>query len=206
MSAARPHERVPRSPFWRPRAETTAPPAAASFAARPARRERPATPPPLRTESARPSPSTKGTKPPTAALRAPPSAVAPSPFAGPAQRLLASASGGGGLWAELSSKLSHPSVSLGEISLIPEPENARVRLPAQNAQPAAQRARAAPCPRPRRAARHSATGPRHALPHSSPPPPCTKWTRRVPHPVLIGHASSLAPYLPHSWSVCGTRT
>ena len=27
-----------------------------------------------------------------------------------------------------------------------------------------------------------------------PPPPCTKWTRRVPHPVLIGHAASLAPY------------
>jgi hypothetical protein len=26
-----------------------------------------------------------------------------------------------------------------------------------------------------------------------PPPPRTKWTRRVPHPVLIGHASSLPP-------------
>ena len=26
------------------------------------------------------------------------------------------------------------------------------------------------------------------------PPPRTKWTRRVPHPVLIGHAASLAPY------------
>ena len=25
----------------------------------------------------------------------------------------------------------------------------------------------------------------------SPPPPGTKWTRRVPHPVLIGHAASL---------------
>ena len=24
-----------------------------------------------------------------------------------------------------------------------------------------------------------------------PPPPRTKWTRRVPHPVLIGHAASL---------------
>jgi hypothetical protein len=23
-----------------------------------------------------------------------------------------------------------------------------------------------------------------------PPPPRTKWTRRVPHPVLIGHAAS----------------
>ena len=28
----------------------------------------------------------------------------------------------------------------------------------------------------------------------SPPPPRTKWTRRVPHPVLIGHAASLALY------------
>ena len=26
------------------------------------------------------------------------------------------------------------------------------------------------------------------------PAPRTKWTRRVPHPVLIGHAASLAPY------------
>ena len=30
---------------------------------------------------------------------------------------------------------------------------------------------------------------------SSPSPsPRTKWTRRIPHPVLIGHAASLAPY------------
>ena len=28
----------------------------------------------------------------------------------------------------------------------------------------------------------------------NPPPPRTKWTRRVPHPVLIGHAASLTPY------------
>ena len=27
-----------------------------------------------------------------------------------------------------------------------------------------------------------------------PPAPRTKWTRRVPHPVLIGHAASLTPY------------
>ena len=27
-----------------------------------------------------------------------------------------------------------------------------------------------------------------------PPPPRTKWTRRVPHLVLIGHAASLTPY------------
>ena len=26
-----------------------------------------------------------------------------------------------------------------------------------------------------------------------PPPPRTNWTRRVPHPVLIGHAASLTP-------------
>jgi len=26
-----------------------------------------------------------------------------------------------------------------------------------------------------------------------PAPPRTKWTRRVPHPVLIGHAASLTP-------------
>jgi len=29
---------------------------------------------------------------------------------------------------------------------------------------------------------------------SPPPSPRTKWTRRVPHPVLIGHAASLTPY------------
>jgi hypothetical protein len=28
-----------------------------------------------------------------------------------------------------------------------------------------------------------------------PPAPRTKWTRRVPHPVLIGHAALLTPYL-----------
>ena len=28
----------------------------------------------------------------------------------------------------------------------------------------------------------------------APPPLRTKWTRRVPHPVLIGHAASLTPY------------
>ena len=32
------------------------------------------------------------------------------------------------------------------------------------------------------------------VPAALPPPPRTKWTRRVPHPVLIGHAASLAPY------------
>jgi len=29
---------------------------------------------------------------------------------------------------------------------------------------------------------------------SRPPPPRTEWIRRVPHPVLIGHAASLTPY------------
>jgi hypothetical protein len=30
--------------------------------------------------------------------------------------------------------------------------------------------------------------------HPEAPPSRTKWTRRVPHPVLTGHASSLTPY------------
>ena len=30
--------------------------------------------------------------------------------------------------------------------------------------------------------------------HGHAPPPRTKWTRRVPHLVLIGHAASLTPY------------
>jgi len=35
----------------------------------------------------------------------------------------------------------------------------------------------------------------HTLAGLPPPPPRrTKWTRRVPHPVLIGHAASLTPY------------
>jgi hypothetical protein len=29
-------------------------------------------------------------------------------------------------------------------------------------------------------------------PPDPPPPSRTKWTRRVPHPVLIGHAASLS--------------
>jgi hypothetical protein len=33
-----------------------------------------------------------------------------------------------------------------------------------------------------------------AHPDEVPPPPRTKWTRRVPHPVLIGHAASLTPH------------
>ena len=31
-------------------------------------------------------------------------------------------------------------------------------------------------------------------PPPPPPPPRTKWTRRAPYPVLIGHAASLTPY------------
>jgi hypothetical protein len=34
----------------------------------------------------------------------------------------------------------------------------------------------------------------HAGAGQLPPPPRTNWTRRVPHPVLIGHAASLTPY------------
>jgi hypothetical protein len=33
-----------------------------------------------------------------------------------------------------------------------------------------------------------------AFSDNKPPPPHTKWTHRVPHPVLIGHAASLTPY------------
>jgi len=50
-------------------------------------------------------------------------------------------------------------------------------------------------PDPRRArgtgTRGCCTGTRTRPP---PPLPRTKWTRRVPHPVLIGHAASLTPY------------
>ena len=35
---------------------------------------------------------------------------------------------------------------------------------------------------------------RHGTRAAEPPPPGTKWTRRVPHPVLSGHAASLTPY------------
>ena len=49
-----------------------------------------------------------------------------------------------------------------------------------------------PCRSPERAPRSAAASP------SAPPPPSplprTKWTRRVPHPVIIGHAASLTPY------------
>ena len=42
---------------------------------------------------------------------------------------------------------------------------------------------------------HAAMPPWSPAPPPTPPPhPRTKWTRRVPHPVLIGHASSLTPY------------
>ena len=49
--------------------------------------------------------------------------------------------------------------------------------------------------RPARAARRvGARDPSRGAPH--PPPPRTKWTRRVPHPVLIGHAASLGRFPP----------
>ena len=35
---------------------------------------------------------------------------------------------------------------------------------------------------------------RHSSSTPGLPPPRTKWTRRVPHPVLIGHAASFTPY------------
>ena len=40
----------------------------------------------------------------------------------------------------------------------------------------------------------------------STPPPRTKWTRRVPHPVLIGHAASLGRMTrPSTTTSCGAR-
>jgi hypothetical protein len=49
----------------------------------------------------------------------------------------------------------------------------------------------------KRAARHFRTAEGHlhpfAVPHEHSPPPRNEWTRRVPHPVLIGHAASLTP-------------
>ena len=38
-----------------------------------------------------------------------------------------------------------------------------------------------------------------------PPPPRTKWTRRVPHPVLIGHAASRTPYRGRSAAAAGSQ-
>jgi len=51
--------------------------------------------------------------------------------------------------------------------------------------------------RARRSPRSKAQRPRRLRP-VVPPPPRTKWTRRVPHPVLIGHAASLPPFRIHS--------
>ena len=54
----------------------------------------------------------------------------------------------------------------------------------------------APTPRESPAAPNKGPGPQRATPPPPPPPrpPRTKWTRRVPHPVLIGHAASLGRY------------
>jgi hypothetical protein len=54
-------------------------------------------------------------------------------------------------------------------------------------------------PRPRAGLRAAARGrrlprDRANVPHGPAPPRRTEWTRRVPHPVLIGHAASLTPY------------
>ena len=40
-------------------------------------------------------------------------------------------------------------------------------------------------------------------PPPPPSPPRTKWTRRVPHPVLIGHAASLTPYCCRRHAISG---
>ena len=44
-----------------------------------------------------------------------------------------------------------------------------------------------------RTKRDGAERPARVEPPSPPPPARIKWTRRVPHPVLIGHAASLTP-------------
>jgi len=55
-------------------------------------------------------------------------------------------------------------------------------------------ARARPCAQEAAAAARLAEA--EAARKAPPPPPTsrTKWTRRVPHPVLSGHAASLTPY------------
>ena len=60
-----------------------------------------------------------------------------------------------------------------------------------------ERAYHAPPPRPcaRAPPRPTSSTPHAPRPPPPPPrPPRTKWTRRVPHPVLSGHAASLTPY------------
>jgi len=63
----------------------------------------------------------------------------------------------------------------------------------------ARRHRGSTCPTPHsmRARKRSAPAARRGTDRMGAwgaPPPGTKWTRRVPHPVLIGHAASLPPY------------
>jgi len=41
---------------------------------------------------------------------------------------------------------------------------------------------------------HHEWNPMTCAPPPPPPPFGTNWTRRVPHPVLIGHAEPLSPY------------
>ena len=49
-------------------------------------------------------------------------------------------------------------------------------------------------PRATRRARAAPGGPCAARSPRAGPSPSIKWTRRVPHPVLSGHAASLTPY------------
>jgi len=77
------------------------------------------------------------------------------------------------------------------------------RLPAPAAHAVRPRAPAPPRPRaphPLCTALRPRTGARSDSPPRPPtPPPRTKWTRRVPHPVLIGHAASLTTYARGAW-------
>ena len=68
---------------------------------------------------------------------------------------------------------------------------ARRRLPTACAPRAARHAASEQRPRARSEPQHALLSARAAR---AGPPPRTKWTRRVPHPVPIGHAASLTPY------------
>jgi hypothetical protein len=74
-------------------------------------------------------------------------------------------------------RLVHPSVLTGHVSSLSHRRSSRRRSARTSA----------PRPRPAR----SPVAKRMTTAAWRPPPSRTKWTRRVPHPVLIGHAASL---------------
>ena len=72
----------------------------------------------------------------------------------------------------------------------PSTRAARARTPASPSNSART------CPRRRGAVRARQDASARGHPLRPAPPPRTKWTRRVPHPVLIGHAAAHAPQVP----------